>query len=460
MTKPKSLFENESEFGRTVTAAQESQGGDWFQPEDGNTIELSGTMPAIRSELLRMGFRLVHKPKSKTASTAAFYQATEASDMPGLKWDKGSVWRLVQEGDKKTLVRDEELEKSLYAKTASKKTAPVVVNGSKRQRTAGTVEEDGTVECGFAIMTTDQDTIEINLQEMIDQGTNPELEPYADFQKNEQTQQKVWDILNEQIAEMERRALDWLDKNVGKARDEGHGSYGDLIGTIWVRPENAKMVYDEVVDFQEPFGTGNELDMDYSGLHPLSGAVSVTIDIFDWPEGYDPNDPSTKPGTTDEGTLGPNPGMGATKPLSAKRERGARQKKQAQGITIEKIKIEILPDDSPDLSHLEQTYEDPSIPPEEAEKYRQQDKARMETYGQDWDMVGVRAVANLQFSGGILQSIESPGLWGIESDSGDEYFREVADDELDSLRTMLQSMNADMSNFDELAEQAKANIDA
>ena len=89
---------------------------------------------------------------------------------------------------------------------------------------------------------------------------------------------------------------------------------------------------------------------------------------------------------------------------------------------------QLVPDDCPDTSYLEQEgFED-----------------RMEQYRQGgFDYVGVRAVVELPIPYGkdrILTRIESPGLWGIESDSGEDYLDSVFQEESNILADMLAEL--------------------
>jgi hypothetical protein len=62
----------------------------------------------------------------------------------------------------------------------------------------------------------------------------------------------------------------------------------------------------------------------------------------------------------------------------------------------------------------------------------------------EFHLVGVRAVATIHIpagSGWIIQTIESPGLWGIESDSGDDYFAELFEEEKEQVLDMLKELN-------------------
>lgn len=69
-----------------------------------------------------------------------------------------------------------------------------------------------------------------------------------------------------------------------------------------------------------------------------------------------------------------------------------------------------------------------------------QDHARVKAHGDSWHMVGVRAVAKIVVRGAII-TVQTPGLWGIESDSDEIYFNAVALDECDYLRELLLEMN-------------------
>lgn len=79
-------------------------------------------------------------------------------------------------------------------------------------------------------------------------------------------------------------------------------------------------------------------------------------------------------------------------------------------------------------------------PDADIRKYCQRDYARMRGLGDEWGYVGVVAEAQVKLNGDLVQTITSGGLWGIESDSGDSYFREVEGEQLDELRTQLQAI--------------------
>lgn len=110
------------------------------------------------------------------------------------------------------------------------------------------------------------------------------------------------------------------------------------------------------------------------------------------------------------------------------------------------LKIVETPDECPDTSYLEQDgFED-----------------QLEEYRNDaFYFIGIRARAEIPIPIGahqIFQTISSGGLWGIESDSGREYMKEVAVEEMDTLKDILEKLNVDLSNFDEVRAEALENM--
>ena len=98
--------------------------GSWFNHEKGQArrVRLASQTPAdILQEVFAMGFDL-HRPAKQVQSTEStanyFFTAKQSNDSPGLQWDKGSPWKLVQEGDAQYLELDESL-LSPQAKAAS-----------------------------------------------------------------------------------------------------------------------------------------------------------------------------------------------------------------------------------------------------------------------------------------------------------------------------------------------------
>ena len=101
------------------------------------------------------------------------------------------------------------------------------------------------------------------------------------------------------------------------------------------------------------------------------------------------------------------------------------------------VEIIVQADDSPDASWLEQEgWED-----------------RLAQYqAGEFGFIGVQATAELKIPCGhdswIVQHITSPGLWGIEDDSGEDYIREVAAEEVETLRDMLASLGVTLEQPD------------
>ena len=103
------------------------------------------------------------------------------------------------------------------------------------------------------------------------------------------------------------------------------------------------------------------------------------------------------------------------------------------------IDIDMVKIDDPISTPLDYLYQDPD--------YRDQDDTRLAAWRQDeWHFVGICARATIKIPYGvnpqcwITAELQSPGLWGIESDSGDDYFREVYQEERDVLTAMLASL--------------------
>ena len=111
-------------------------------------------------------------------------------------------------------------------------------------------------------------------------------------------------------------------------------------------------------------------------------------------------------------------------------------KKQIEQIKVESITIRRIMDEQPDLSEYGE---------ERMDKYN---------YG-GWYSMGIRAecVVSRRVGGGNrrLETFTSGGLWGIESDSGDDYLNEVAQDELDDLKEHLKAFGITLK-LDELPE--------
>ncbi len=113
-------------------------------------------------------------------------------------------------------------------------------------------------------------------------------------------------------------------------------------------------------------------------------------------------------------------------------------------IRIEQIKIVWEFDSDGTPAYLESRDYGP-CPETEAALYAAQDAKRLADFGTAWFMEGCRAVAIASIVAGSgarsLHQFESPGLWGIESDSSADYKREVERKELAGLADILTTFH-------------------
>lgn len=100
-------------------------------------------------------------------------------------------------------------------------------------------------------------------------------------------------------------------------------------------------------------------------------------------------------------------------------------------------------DECPDLSWLANEDNYQGLDPESIATYMQQDRERLDAYERgDWHMVGV--IATLTIDGSELLT---SSLWGIESDSGEEYFRQVEEELTAELAHGIPGMIASLEAF-------------
>lgn len=107
-------------------------------------------------------------------------------------------------------------------------------------------------------------------------------------------------------------------------------------------------------------------------------------------------------------------------------------------------------DTTPGLSYLSDPDRYDDCTPEERSEYNRQDRARLRAYDRgEWYMLGIYAQATIAVPMGqncaCLQTIKSPGLWGIESDSDAAHFDETAADQLDELKEILTALHVDLT---------------
>jgi hypothetical protein len=106
------------------------------------------------------------------------------------------------------------------------------------------------------------------------------------------------------------------------------------------------------------------------------------------------------------------------------------------------MKIEIRRSTAPDMDA-----EPPTANPDGTPEDLQADEARLAAWRRDeWYYIGVRAEATITIPSGINGGtwtqivLHSPGLWRIESDSEESYLNEVYQDEVATLKTMIECM--------------------
>lgn len=115
-----------------------------------------------------------------------------------------------------------------------------------------------------------------------------------------------------------------------------------------------------------------------------------------------------------------------------------------QRTTVHFVRGEAL-DESPDLSYLEQDYAEAS--PEERAKALAADAERLRGFHRGaWHMCGFFVEARVWVPIGgnsfATYTLRSPGVWGTESDSSDEYKAELWAEEEKQLRAHLALMGA------------------
>lgn len=82
-------------------------------------------------------------------------------------------------------------------------------------------------------------------------------------------------------------------------------------------------------------------------------------------------------------------------------------------------------------------------------EYIEQDYRRMEALARgDWCYFGIVAKAEVRLTTDVLQTIRSGGLWGVESDSRDEYLGSVEREELADLRRQLVAIGCTNRQID------------
>jgi len=121
-------------------------------------------------------------------------------------------------------------------------------------------------EAGFAIGIYEQGIIESNADERFGRSGDPEDRQWAEeeglFNSDAGTREgtiteKGWDLLNDDVAKIEKNAMAWMKHKFLDARDEGHSD--DLVGTFWFDPLNPDQA--QLVDLAADTGRQERIDM-------------------------------------------------------------------------------------------------------------------------------------------------------------------------------------------------------
>jgi len=121
-------------------------------------------------------------------------------------------------------------------------------------------------DAGFAIGVYEQGIIESNADDRFGRSGDPEDRKWAEeeglFNSDSGTREgtiteKGWDLLNDDVAKIEKNAMVWMKRKFLDARDEGHSD--DLVGTFWFDPKNPD--HAQLVDLAADTGRQERIDM-------------------------------------------------------------------------------------------------------------------------------------------------------------------------------------------------------
>ena len=109
---------------------------------------------------------------------------------------------------------------------------------------------------------------------------------------------------------------------------------------------------------------------------------------------------------------------------------------------VTKIVLKEIVDTDPDLSYLE-----PGALPD----YEPENAERLASYNRgEWYTIGIKAYATIEIpideKTSSIQTIESGGLWGIESDSRSDYKTTIGKEEVDEVKHLLRTLQIDGIN--------------
>jgi hypothetical protein len=133
---------------------------------------------------------------------------------------------------------------------------------ARRTRVARERASGRDADAGFAVGVHDQGIIESNAEDAFREADPDEkqIQKASGFVDNGGAiTKKGWDQINSDIAQIERNAMTWMRKTFKDARDEGHDSHGELVGTFWFEPTDPKQAY--LVELAANSGRQERIDM-------------------------------------------------------------------------------------------------------------------------------------------------------------------------------------------------------
>ncbi len=142
------------------------------------------------------------------------------------------------------------------------------------------------------------------------------------------------------------------------------------------------------------------------------------------------------------------------------------EKMNPQRVVIETLSVEVLNDENPDLSYLDQWERSEN---QQERQYHKQNQKRKAEYGDTWHCMGIRAKAEIKLPRQVqgqngmetvyrLQTVTSGGLWGVESDSGDIHLNSIAREEFEELKNDLEQLKVNLSSWDAKVKEAMKEV--
>jgi hypothetical protein len=183
---------------------------------------------------------------------------------------------------------------------------------------------------------------------------------------------------------------------------------------------------------------------DFAGLDFETAAADTIADVLHACERYGGTLPS---------------GIGELVDQALRTYEGDAEDDEPQHYTARLVSVyaEVMRDDSPNTSWLEQTPAQlGSLSAAVA------NRRRLRAYNKgEWWLIGLQAVAEVEIMDnrrGVVfetKQVRSGGLWGIESDSGEDYLDEVAREEIDQLTDELATLGLEGDGWRAIVAQAR-----